>query len=67
LTEIARETGRLVQYESEDVHALCRTTRLHGPALALPSDRMLDAVLASAELDARIAGDRLLIRRRAPL
>lgn len=67
LAEIARESGRLVDYESEDVRALCRTTRLHGPALALPADRLLDAVLASTELDARIEGDRLLIRRRAPL
>jgi len=66
LVDIARETGRQVAYENEDVRALCRSTRLHGPALALPPDRMLDAVLASTELDGHIEGDRLLIRRRAP-
>lgn len=64
LGQIARDSGRRLEYADEIVRSLCRGTLLHGPALDLPPEERLDAVLASTELEAVAEGERIIIHRR---
>lgn len=64
LEQIARDSGRRLEYAGETVRSLCRGTLLHGPALDLPPEERLAAVLASTELEAVAEGARIVIRLR---
>jgi ferric-dicitrate binding protein FerR (iron transport regulator) len=64
LRQIAEESGRRLEYASEDVRAACAATKLHGPPLDLGADGALAAVLATTPFDATIDEERVLISRR---
>jgi ferric-dicitrate binding protein FerR (iron transport regulator) len=63
LQEIAFETGRQLQFESEVVRQICEKTSLHGPILDLQPSGRLFAVLVATGLEALESGDRILIRQ----
>jgi ferric-dicitrate binding protein FerR (iron transport regulator) len=63
LQEIAFETGRQLQFESEAVRQICEKTSLHGPILELQPSGRLFAVLVATGLEALESGDRILIRQ----
>jgi ferric-dicitrate binding protein FerR (iron transport regulator) len=63
LLEIAFETGRQLQFESEAVRIICEKTSLHGPILDLQPSGRLFAVLVATGLEAVESGDRILIRQ----
>ncbi len=66
LEDIARESGRRLEFADEDVRRECRGIALKGPFIELPMGNRLFAVLATTGLEAIESGERILIRHRVP-
>lgn len=64
LEEIARETGRRLVFDDENVQRSCEQTRLKGPVLDLPASGRLFAVLVATGLEAVENEERIVIRRK---
>lgn len=62
LEEIARESGRQLEFADDSVREACRRIDLKGPLLDLPIGDRLYAVLATTGFEAIESGDRILIR-----
>lgn len=65
LEEIARESGRQLEFADDRVREACRHIDLKGPLLELPIGDRLYAVLATTGFEAVESGDRILIRGQA--
>jgi ferric-dicitrate binding protein FerR (iron transport regulator) len=66
LVRLAREAGLELQFESAQAETAARETLLHGPALNLPPERVLQAVLVTTNFSGEIGsqGAVLTIRMR---
>jgi ferric-dicitrate binding protein FerR (iron transport regulator) len=64
LTDLAREADLQLVFASPEIERRARDLTLHGPALELPPRTAIDAVLATTDLDADLAGTRVVLRDR---
>jgi ferric-dicitrate binding protein FerR (iron transport regulator) len=64
LEDIARASGRRLEFADDDVRLACRGITLKGPFIDLPMGDRLYAVLATTGLEAVENGERIVIRRR---
>ncbi len=65
LEDIARQSGRQLEFADAGVRETCRHVALKGPLLDLPIGDRLYAVLATTGFEAVESGDRILIRGEA--
>lgn len=65
LADIARESGRRLEFADERVREECRGIALKGPFIELPMGDRLFAVLVTTGLEAVEDGERIMIRHRA--
>jgi ferric-dicitrate binding protein FerR (iron transport regulator) len=59
----ARETGRVLQFESDDTRMFAMRTDVHGSVEGLTPDEALDAILATTSVRYRIEADKIVISR----
>ncbi len=59
----ARETGRILQFESDDTRMFAMRTDVHGSIEGLTPDEALQAILATTSVNYRIEADRIVISR----
>ena len=64
LTDLAREADLQLVFASPEIERRARDLTLHGPALELPPRTAIDTVLATTDLDADLAGSRVVLRDR---
>jgi ferric-dicitrate binding protein FerR (iron transport regulator) len=64
LTDLAREADLQLVFSTPEIERRARDLTLHGPALELPPRTAIDAVLATTDLDADLAGARVVLRDR---
>jgi hypothetical protein len=57
----ARETGRVLQFESDDTRMFAMRTDLHGSVEGLTPDEALGAILATTSVSYRIEADKIVI------
>ena len=58
----ARETGRELQFESDELRMFAMRTDVHGSVEGLTPDEALEAILATTTVRYQIADDRILIK-----
>ena len=58
----ARETGRDLQFESDESRMFAMRTDVHGSVEGLTPDEALEAILATTTVRYQIADDRILIK-----
>lgn len=59
----ARETGRILQFESDDTRMFAMRTDVHGSVEGLTPDQALEAILATTSVRYRIEADKIVISR----
>ena len=59
----ARETGRVLQFESDDTRMFAMRTDVHGSVEGLTPDEALEAILATTSVSYRIEADKIVISR----
>jgi ferric-dicitrate binding protein FerR (iron transport regulator) len=64
LTDLAREADLQLVFATPAIERRARELTLHGPALELPPRTAIDAVLATTDLDADLAGARVVLKDR---
>jgi ferric-dicitrate binding protein FerR (iron transport regulator) len=64
LSDLAREADLQLAFASPEIERRARDLTLHGPALELPPRTAIDAVLATTDLDADLAGSRVVLKDR---